>query len=69
MAGGQFGEYQPAEEIYEYDIRQNEWAQIGTLPAPRQGGAVLPVGGMVVIALGGSQTDVPHDEVWVGELR
>jgi N-acetylneuraminic acid mutarotase len=69
VAGGQFGEFQPAGSVFEYDVAANDWDSVKSLPQPRQGGAIQKIGGKLVIALGALQTDEPQTDVWVGDFR
>lgn len=69
IAGGQVDDYQPTRDVQEYDILTNSWSTQKSIPEARQGGAIQKIGNSLIIALGGSQTNQPKDEVWEGEFK
>lgn len=69
VGGGQYGEYEPARDVFEYDIARNQWKRNEPLPAARQGGVMLKMGNRVVVTLGGEQTDVPKADTWLADFR
>jgi N-acetylneuraminic acid mutarotase len=68
MAGGQTHSFQPTSNVVAYDPNTNSWATLAPLPAPRQGAIVHPIGNAIYITLGGTQTNSPQSNTWVGQL-
>jgi N-acetylneuraminic acid mutarotase len=68
VAGGQVDDFQPTGLVEQYDIVTGSWSRLPSLPEARQGGAIQKIGDTLIVALGGSQTNEPQDDVWVGEF-
>jgi N-acetylneuraminic acid mutarotase len=68
MAGGQIDNFQPTANVIAYDPATNSWTTLFSLPAARQGAIVRAVGNAVYVTLGGTQTNSPQSNTWVGQL-
>jgi N-acetylneuraminic acid mutarotase len=68
MAGGQVDNFQPTSNVISYDPATNSWKTLGSLPAARQGTIVRAIGNAIYFTLGGTQTNSPQSNTWIGQL-
>jgi len=68
LAGGQVDNFAPTAEVVAYDPAADSWTTLDPLPAPRQGAIVQRAGNKVVVALGATETWLPQNTTWIGDL-